>query len=98
MRTVKLIKRQIILISTPSYRGVFYHKIQILRRYSNEKLMVFLNLVLVGLEGSKIVSVTTQNFVLYDNIHLCNTVLKLEYLAFYKFNRPYIQFNLIKFF
>ena len=39
-----------------------------------------------------------SKFVLYDKIHLYNTVLELKYLPLYKFNRPYSQFNLIKFF
>ena len=37
-------------------------------------------------------------YMIIDELHLYNTVLELKYLPFFKFNRPYIQFNLIKFF
>ena len=38
-----------------------------------------------------------SEFVLYYKIHLYNMVLELKYLPFYKFNRLYIPFNLMKF-
>ena len=50
-----------ILSSTPYYRGEFYHIQQILSHHANEQLMVFTNQVHAGLEGSKVVSVMTQN-------------------------------------
>ena len=87
-----------IIISTPCDRSLVCHIIQILSRYANEQLWCSRIKFMLDFKVARALAYNDSKFVLYDKLHFYHTVLKLEYLPFFKFNFPNIRINMQKFF